>query len=172
MPLTQLANTAIDRIAAAPGTVIDEMIGYAGTDLLCYRAEGPSGLVERQQRLWQPLLDDLARRHDVLLAVHRGVVPRPQRGEALSILRRILAELDPFALTALSAAARVCGSLVIALALVEDRLSPEAAFELSQLDESYQMENWGEDAEAAVRRRSLRRELADIHRFLALARGD
>jgi chaperone required for assembly of F1-ATPase len=170
LPLTQLVNTAVDRVSPNPGPVIDELLGYAGTDLVCYRAERPDGLVRRQERQWQPLLDDLARRHDVLLHVHRGIVPRPQPAEALACLGRLLAQFDALRLTAMAAATAVCGSLVIALALIEGRITPEAAFELSQLDETYQIEQWGEDSQAAVRRSSLRRELADIHRLLILAR--
>jgi len=171
MPLTQLAYTAIDRVAPDPRPVLDELLGYAGTDLVCYRAERPAELAERQQRRWQPLLDDLARRHDVLLCVHQGVVPRPQPSAALECLGRHLSALEPIPLTGLASATSICGSLVIALALAEGRITPDEAFELSQLDETYQIENWGEDSEAAARRRSLRQELADIHRFLTLGQA-
>jgi chaperone required for assembly of F1-ATPase len=170
MPLTQLANTAVDRVTPDPGPAIDELMGYAGTDLICYRAEAPESLVERQRRHWQPLLDDLARRHDVLLSVHHGIVPRPQPPAALATLGRHLAEQPPFILTGLAAATRATGSIVIGLALAEGLLSPDQAFELSQLDESWQIEQWGEDAEAAARRRALRQEIHDTHRFLTLAR--
>jgi chaperone required for assembly of F1-ATPase len=170
MPLTQLANTAIDRVAPDPRPVLDELMDYAGTDLTCYRAEAPASLVELQQHHWQPLLDDLARRHDVLLSVHHGIVPRPQPPAALAILGRHLAALPPFILAGLGAAVRATGSLVIGLALAEGLLSPDQAFELSQLDESWQMEQWGEDSQAAARRRALRQEIHDTHRFLVLAR--
>jgi chaperone required for assembly of F1-ATPase len=170
MPLTQLANTAIDRVTPDPGATLDELLGYAGTDLVCYRAEAPATLVERQQRLWQPLLDDLARRHDVLLNVHAGIIPHPQPDAALSALRRHLSSLPPFVLTGLAALTRSCGSLVIALALAEGLLTPEEAFDLSQLDEGYQIEQWGEDREAAERRRALRQEILETHRFLGFAR--
>ena len=169
MPLTQLANTAIDRVAPDPKPVLDELLGYAGTDLICYRAEAPAKLVERQQHHWQPLLDDLARRHDVVLSVHHGIIPRAQDPAALDALRRHLETLPPFILTGLASATRATGSLVIGLALAEELLGPEQAFELSQLDESWQIEQWGEDAEAAARRRALRQEIHDTHRFLALA---
>jgi chaperone required for assembly of F1-ATPase len=168
MPLTQLANTAIDRVAPAPAPVVDNLIAYAGTDLVCYRAEQPPALVEREQRMWQPLVDWLAQSHDAPLAVHHGVLPRPQPDAAMAAIRRLLAGLAPFQLAGLAAATQVCGSLVIALALAEGRITPEEAFELAELDASFQIERWGEDAEAAARRRSLRREIVDIHRFLTL----
>jgi len=170
MPLTQLANTAIDRVAPDPKPTIDELMGYAGTDLTCYRAEAPASLVEHQRRHWQPLLDDLARRHDVRLSVHPGIIPHPQPPAALATLGRHLAAQPPFILAGLAAATRAMGSLVIGLALAEDQLSPDQAFELSQLDESWQIEQWGEDAEAAARRGALRQEIKDTHRFLTLAR--
>jgi chaperone required for assembly of F1-ATPase len=170
MPLTQLANTAIDRVAPDPRPVLDELMGYAGTDLICYRAEAPESLVELQRRHWQPLLDDLTRRHDALLIVHYGIIPRAQPPAALAVLGRHLATLPPFVLTGLGAATRATGSLVIGLALTESLLSPDQAFELSQLDESWQIKKWGEDSEAAARRQALRQEIHDIHRFLTLAR--
>src|SRR6185437_5018030 len=122
LPLTQLANTAIDRVASDPKPVIDELVSYAGSDLVCYWAEGPESLVERQRQHWRPLLDDLALRHDALLTVHYGVMPRPQPPEALAALARHLATLSPFMLTGLTAATSSCGSLVIGLALTEGRL--------------------------------------------------
>lgn len=170
MPLTQLANTAIDRVARNPEPVLDELMGYGGTDLVCYRAEAPASLAARQRQHWQPLLDDLARRHDVLLSVHHGIIPRPQDPAALAALCRHLETLAPFILTGLGSATRATGSLVIGLALAEALLNPDEAFDLSQLDESWQIEQWGEDAEAAARRRVLRQEIRDISRFLALAR--
>jgi chaperone required for assembly of F1-ATPase len=169
-PLTQLAYTAIDQIAGEPAPVINELLGYAGTDLVCYRAEGPESLVQRQQRQWQPLLDDLLRRHNVLLIVHRGVLPRQQPQAALSSLRRLVSAQGAFVLAGLAAAVRACGSLVIGLALSEGALTPGQAFDLSQLDETYQIERWGEDEETVARRRSLRLEISEIDRFLRLAR--
>jgi len=170
LPLTQLANTAIDRVAPDPKPVIEELIAYAGSDLVCYWAERPEGLVERQRRHWQPLLDDLTLRHDALLSVHHGIVPRPQPPAALAALTRRLQGLPPFTLAGLAAATSATGSLVIALALAEDRLTPEQAFELSQLDETYQIEQWGEDAEATARRHALKEDILHTHRFLTLAR--
>ena len=171
MALSQFANTAIDRVAPDPLAVIEGLLAYAGTDLVCYRAEAPEALVERQHRLWQPLLDWLSARHGAGLAVHRGVLPGAQPKAAIAALRGHLGRLDAFSLTALDAATRAAGSLVIGLALLEGRIGPEEAFALSQLDETFQIEQWGEDAEAARRRSSIQAEMALIHRFLQLARG-
>jgi chaperone required for assembly of F1-ATPase len=169
MPLTQFANTAIDRVAANPAPLIQELLAYAGTDLLCYRAEEPAALVERQQKLWQPLLDWLALRLDAPLAVHTGVVHKPQPEPSMAALGRHLGRFSPFALAGLAGATQLAGSLVIALALHEGRISAEEAFDLAELDASFQIERWGEDAEASSRRQGLRKELHDIQRFLTLS---
>jgi chaperone required for assembly of F1-ATPase len=172
MPITQFANTTLDRVASQPMAVVEGLLAFAGTDLVCYRAESPEALVERQQQLWQPLLDWLEGRHGAALAVHRGVVPRPQPADAIQRLGRHLAGLDAFTLTALDNATRAAGSLVIGLALIEGRLSPDEAFALSQLDETFQIERWGEDGEAAARRRAIMAEFGRIHRFLQLLREE
>jgi len=170
MPITQFANTALDRVAPQPMAVVEGLLAFAGTDLVCYRAESPEALVERQQQLWQPLLDWLEGRHGAALAVHRGVVPRPQPADAMQQLGRHLAGLDAFTLTALDNATRAAGSLVIGLALIEGRLAPDEAFALSQLDETFQIERWGEDSEAAARRGAILAEFGLVHRFLQLLR--
>lgn len=171
MPMTQLANTAIDRVAPDPAPAIEELLAYAGTDLLCYWADAPPSLVERQQARWQPLLDWLALRHDAPLAVHAGVIPRPQPEATLRALGRRLADLSPFTLAGLAAATQTSGSLVIALALAEGQVTAEEGFELAELEGSFQIERWGEDHEAAARRRRLRQDIQDIHRFLVLSAG-
>jgi chaperone required for assembly of F1-ATPase len=171
MPLTQVANTAIDRVAPAPAPAIEELLAYAGTDLLCYRAEAPPSLVERQAARWQPLIDWLARHHDAPLAVHSGVTPRPQPEATLAALRRRLAGLSALQIAGLSAATQSTGSLVIALAMAEEKIDAQEAFELAELDGTFQIERWGEDDEAASRRRGLRQDIGDIHRFLVLVRS-
>ena len=172
MPTTQFANTALDRVAPQPAAVVEGLLAFAGTDLVCYRAEAPEALVERQQQLWQPLLDELEGRHGVALDVHRGVLPRPQPAEAIERLSRHLAGLDAFTLAALDNATRAAGSLVIGLAMIEGRLPPDEAFALSQLDETFQIERWGEDGEAADRRRAIKAEFGLVHRFLQLLRDE
>jgi chaperone required for assembly of F1-ATPase len=174
MPLTRLVGTALDCVAERREAVIDEVAGFAGTDLLCYRADPriKSGgeLGRRQQRAWQPVLDWAAERFDARLRVTRGVVPVAQDGCALGALRRAVAAYDDFALAALHAATAAAGSLLLALALVERRLDAQAVAEASELDEAFQVEQWGEDAEAAARRAALRAEIADAERLLALLR--
>ena len=168
MPLTRLAATAIDRTGAQRDLDVAETANYAGTDLVCYRADHPPALVARQQAEWQPLIDWAMLRYDAGLAVTNGILPQPQSPAALKAFAAAVAAQDNFRLTALHALTASCGSLVIALAVLEGQLDAGAAFAASQLDETFQAEAWGEDAEAAARRQALAEDIAAAARFLAL----
>lgn len=171
MAFTRLAATAVDRVAEGRDGVVEMLLSYAGGDVLCYRAEEPADLAARQDECWQPLLDWVADHLGARLVVTRGILPVAQPEPAIAALGRALEGLDSWELTALAVVAQACGSLVLAFALARGRIGPEEAFALSQLDESYQIERWGEDAEAARRRRALHDDICDAWRFMALARG-
>ena len=171
MPLTRLASTTIDRDAADREATVRQVAGYAGTDLVCYRAAHPPALVARQQALWQPLLDWAAERYAAPLTVTSGVIPSTQPAASLAAFAAAVAAYGDFRLTALHTATTACGSLVIALALLEGQLDAGAAFAASQLDESFQIESWGEDREQAERRTALADDIAAAARFVALLRG-
>ncbi|MDR3517326.1 MAG: ATP12 family protein [Azospirillaceae bacterium] len=168
MPLTQLASTAIDRVGPLRSAMVAAVAGYAETDLVCYRADRPPALVERQAATWQPLLDWLAARYDVVLSVHVGLMPRPQPPSALATLQRCVAGLDDLTLSGLQNATASCGSLVVALALLERRLDAEQAYHAAHVDELYQVEQWGEDAEAAARRAAVRADIIATRHYLDL----
>jgi chaperone required for assembly of F1-ATPase len=168
MPLMQLASTALDRVAPDRDRIIAETAGYAATDLVCYRAEGPAELVARQAALWDPLIDWLRERFDVSLQVAVGVMAIPQSDLALAALTRVVAAQDDLRLTALGVMTGSAGSLVIALAVLEGRISPESAADAAQLDELYQAERWGIDPEAEKRRAAQRADLIAARRFLDL----
>lgn len=170
MPLTRLAATALDRVATERDDIVRDVAAYAGTDLVCYRADHPPALAARQHATWHPLVDWAALRYDAPLAVTSGVIPTSQPMSSLNAFAAVVAEQDDFRLAALHAMTAACGSVVIALALLEGRLDAEAAFAASQLDESFQIELWGEDAEAALRRRALAADIAAAARFLKLLR--
>ena len=170
MPLFRLAATAIDRTAPQRDRVAGEIAGYAGTDLVCYRADQPPALAALQQASWQPLLDWVRQRYDAALAVTSGILPAQQSPAALNAFAAAVAAHDDFPLTALHALTTACGSLVIALAVLEGRLDAGEAFAASQLDETYQSEAWGKDAEAEARRQVLAADIAASARFLALLR--
>jgi len=168
MPLTRLAATAIDRTAAKRSDIAAEIANYAGTDLVCYRAEHPPALAARQEAVWQPLINWAVGRYDAGLAVTAGIVPVTQSPAALKAFAAAVESQDDFRLTALQAITAACGSLVIALALLEGRVDAAAAFTASQLEETFQIEAWGEDAEAAARRAALAADIAATARFLEL----
>ena len=168
MPLTRLAATAIDRVAPQRDAIVKEIAAYAGTDLVCYRAVHPPELAARQQAAWQPLIDWAVQRYDAPLEITAGVIPISQGPASLNAFAAAVAEHDDLALSALHLATGVCGSLVIALALIEGRLDAAEAFAVSQLDESFQIEAWGEDVEQAQRRRALAGDIGAAARFLSL----
>ena len=165
------AGTARERIAPDPSPTIDAIARYAESDLLCYRAETPPKLVERQARAWQPWLDWAAHAHDAPLRVAIGIAPIRQHRDSIAALRRAVAAHDPLGLAGLGIAVPALGSLVLGLALAEGRLDPAEAHALGALDELFQAELWGEDAEAAARRRGIADDIALAARFMRLARG-
>ena len=168
MPLTRLAATAIDRTAPQRERIVAELAGYADTDLVCYRADHPPALAARQEAVWQPLLDWATSRYDASLAVTAGVIPTRQSPAALKAFAAAVAAQDDFRLTGLFMLTAACGSLVIALAVLEGGLDADAAFAASQLDETFQIEAWGEDFEAAARRQALAADIVAAARFLEL----
>lgn len=168
MPLTQLSSTCLDGVVGRMSDVAAAAAEYGGSELLCYRAEEPPALVERQAQFWQPLLDWVAQRHDAHLVLATGIIHKPQSPQALKALRTAIDALNPWHLTALQNVIGITGSLVLALAFVEGRLTPEETFDLAQLDENYQIEQWGEDWEAADRRNNQRADLAITRQFLGL----
>ncbi|MEX0760236.1 MAG: ATP12 family protein, partial [Tistlia sp.] len=168
MPLTALACSALDLIPAQRPAVVEELAGFAEHELLCYRADHPAALVERQKATWQPLLDWAALAQDAPLVVTAGLASVPQPPDSLAALRRALERRDDWRLAGLALAVRVAGSLVVGLALAEGRLDAAGAFEAAELDESFGLERWGADEEAARRRAGLRAELEAAEGFLRL----
>lgn len=168
MPLSQLAFTAIDRIAPERADVAARIARYGETDLLCYRATSPADLVERQAAVWGPLLAWAAEELRAELAVTDGILPIEQPAPAIAALADAVDANDAYRLTALAAVVQAAGSLVIGLALVRGRLDAAAAVAASQLDESYQSEKWGVDKEAVDRLRALQAEITQAETFLGL----
>lgn len=168
MPLTGLANAAIDQIAPDPAPFAAELARYGESDLLCYRADSPAPLVERQAAQWDPLLDWARTRYDVHFETTAGIMHRPQPPATIARLQEVVAALDPFRLAALSPLVTITGSLVAAMALLEGAVDPETVWRAAQLDEDWQAEQWGED-ELATRARNVRRADFDAAvRFLGL----
>jgi chaperone required for assembly of F1-ATPase len=168
MPLMRLASTALDLVAKRHRDVVAEIAAYAGTDLLCYRADRPPELAVRQHGVWQPLLDWATLRYDAPFTITAGILPVTQPPAALRALAVAVGAYEPMRLIALHAVTTATGSLIIALALMAGELDAEAAFAAAQLDETFQIERWGEDYEAADRRAALKADIATAARFAAL----
>lgn len=156
MPATRLAFTTLDRAAEARAGMADEVARYADSDLLCYVAEEPLILAEREAEAWGPWLRWAETELGVALAPSIGISTRRQAPDAIDRVRMLAAELDDFALTGLTFAAGLYGSAVLAFAVARGELGGEDAFEVSRLDEAFQEERWGVDAEAAQRTERLR----------------
>lgn len=170
LPLTRLAGTGIDLVSQRRDAIVAEIAKYAATDLVCYRAEAPSELATRQHRAWQPHLDWAGTRY-APLTVTAGISPVAQAPEALAAYRNAVASYDDMTLTALHLATTTLGSLVLALALIEGRIAADEAFAAAELDQSFQIEQWGEDAEAMARRTAVRDDIGVAARFAALHRA-
>ncbi|MBM3566661.1 MAG: ATPase, partial [Alphaproteobacteria bacterium] len=152
MPLTQLANTVVDRVRLGREDFCARLADFGKSDLICHRAEGPEDLVRRQEREWTPLLDWAAERYGAHLETGRGVMPVEQSVQATKSLSDAVRSLGDWILAPTGAVASATGSLILALALTEGRISPDEVFSKALLDELWQAERWGEDSEAAKRR--------------------
>jgi chaperone required for assembly of F1-ATPase len=168
MPLTGLANAAIDRVAPDPAAFGATLAEYGGSDLLCYRAEGPQSLVERQDREWDPLLAWARTRFAIQIETTTGVMHRRQPSPTVEQLGRAVAARSAFQLAGLAPLVTVAGSLIIALALAEGAIGLETAWNAAMLDEAWQAEQWGADPLAAASLENRRREFEAAYRFLTL----
>lgn len=168
MPMTRFANTALDGVKGREAEVAADVVKYAGSDLLCYRADAPAGLVARQAALWDPVLHWAGDIAGARFEVQRGIVHVAQPAAALAGLARRLAHLDAFALTALHTITTLTGSALLALAVHERHVTGEAAWQAAHVDEDWQIAQWGEDAEATERRRRRKLEMDAAARLLDL----
>jgi chaperone required for assembly of F1-ATPase len=159
MPLTRLLNSAIDGVAHTMAETRADILSYAGSDLLCYRAEEPENLVARQAHAFDPVLRWAAESLGARLKVTTGVMHVAQPQAALAAIAAVLDTYDdPVALAALSVMTTLTGSALLALAVAGGFLSAEAAWEVAHLDEEFQAGRWGADAEAVARREARWRE--------------
>ncbi|MES3082865.1 ATP12 family chaperone protein [Sphingomonas faeni] len=168
MPLTGLANAATDPIANDPAQFAARLAAYGESDLLCYRAEGPPLLVERQAAAWDPLLAWARGRYDVTFAVTTGVMHVAQPDATIARLHEAVAAYDDFRLAGLSPVVTLTGSLVIGLALIEGEIDADAAWAAAGIDEDWSVEMWGEDWQATQLRELKRKEFGVGVEFLGL----
>lgn len=167
MPLMQLASTMTDKCGPGPDRLAmnAELVKYAASDLVCYFAATPEGLVKRQEEHWLPLLQWLNDTHGATLEPVTGIKYHNQPPESLERLNKAIAALPPADFTVAQAATSVTGSTVIALALLDGYLDGDAAYAAATVDENWQLETWGEDAQARKRLDHIKRELHAIARF-------
>jgi chaperone required for assembly of F1-ATPase len=170
MPLTKLANSTLDGVIGREEAVAAEIVAYAGSDLLLYRAERPESLVKRQHESWDPLLAWARERLGAHLTPTAGVIHVAQPEEAVAKLGEAVAALDAFALAAANVMTTLTGSAVLALAHIHGRLSLEETWDAAHLDEDFQIARWGEDAEASAHRQARRAEMAAASRFYHASR--
>lgn len=168
MRLTRLANSAVDRVVKHRSAVISEIAGYADTDLVCYRAAEPEELVRRQTDGWGPIVAWLQDRHGIGMRVTTGLLPIEQDPADIDAIRSVVGEFDPFALAGLHLVTVSCGSVAIGLAVEAGRIDGAAAWELSLIDESYQIDEWGEDPDATKQRKGLLDDIVAATEFLRL----
>ncbi len=168
MPFTRTANSAIDTVIPQFDAVADMLADYGGSDLLCYRAEGPLPLVARQAQSWDPLLDWARVELGAALRQTVGVMHVAQPEASLAALRKQVHALGPFQLAAFHDLVAISGSLVLGLAVARRRIAAEEAWSLSRVDEEWQISLWGEDEEAAAIAEQKRAALLQADRFYAL----
>jgi len=169
LPFTRLANSAIDGIAGREAEVVQAILSYAASDLLCYRAESPAELVAKQARLWDPILAWVRAEYDAPFKVGTGIKHLDQPPASLEAIRRAIATMGPFQLAALHVMTTLTGSALIALAHAKRFLDADAAWEAAHVDENWQASQWGDDFEAAQRQKKRFSEFLNASRFFELA---
>lgn len=168
MPVTRAANSAIDKVAPQFDEVAELLAAYGASDLLCYRATGPAGLIARQAAAWDPLIDWAATALQAPVLTTAGIVHIAQPPDSLARMRARLFAATPFELAALHDLISITGSLILGLAVADGRLSADEAFSISRIDEHWQAELWGRDDEAAALDALKHAGLTEAARFWAL----
>jgi chaperone required for assembly of F1-ATPase len=169
MPLTRLANTALDRVASDPDRIVAEIVDFAGSDLVCYRAEKPQDLIERQARAWQPVLDWARSALGAEFQPTEGVVHLQQPEASLRAAKDYLSRRTPWDLTAIHNLTTMTGSALIAAMACARAIPASEAWEAANIDEDWQIEHWGWDEEARHRRNHRKREFDICLRFCQLS---
>ncbi|MCW9034259.1 MAG: ATPase [Alphaproteobacteria bacterium] len=171
MGMMQLISTAIDRVIPQQEAVVVEVAKFGGSDHLCYLAEHPTELVERQKQQWLPLLGWAEKTYGAKLNVTSGIMFVAQPEESLQAINKAVSALDAFELTVAHTITAGLGSVILALAVLAGEIDAETAFNRSRLDEEHEIEQWGEDEEAAKFAQALKEDMLDAERFFSLYRS-
>ena len=168
MPFTGIANAAIDRVGPERQEFAQGLARYAEADRACYRADGPRELIELQEDSWDALLAWARRRYDVDFVITSGLLHVDQPAATVERLSHAVLALDPFRLAGLSPLVTIGASLIAALSVLEGAMSPEEAWNAVSIDERWQIQRWGADAEAETTIESRRRDFLAAARFVEL----
>jgi chaperone required for assembly of F1-ATPase len=168
MPLTRLANSAIDGVRGRERAVRGDIAKYAASDLLCYRADRPDALVRLQREAWDGVLAWARETLEVRLRTGAGLMPIAQPADAAPAVANALEHLDCFGLAAMHVITSLTGSVLLALALAHGQITARRAWEAAHVDEEFQISQWGADAEAAARQQRRGIEMQAASRMLEL----
>ncbi|MCZ8545513.1 ATP12 family chaperone protein [Mesorhizobium qingshengii] len=172
MPVMRLVNTAIDGVASDPQAVLEDILRFASADLLCYRADAPQGLVERQNQHWDPVIDWARATLGARFNLAQGIIHVEQPRETIAVLGVHLSQrADPLRLAAIHVMTSLTGSALLALAVDCGELDAEAAWSAGHVDEDWQIGQWGQDAEAVARRSARKRDMMAAAGLLEALRG-
>lgn len=171
MPLTRLANTAIDRVATRRDTIIEEIVSYAGSDLLCYRAESPDKLLLRQAQQWDPVVTWAEGVIGARFILTQGVMHHEQPAGTMEKFADLVRNHGDFTLTGIHNITTLTGSALIGAAVAAGEVTAQAAWAAAHVDEDWQIEQWGRDEEADARRAGRQADFEAAVQFIELARG-
>lgn len=173
MPALRLVNTAIDGVASDPQAVLEDILRFAASDLLCYRAEGPQRLIELQNAAWNPVLDWARSSLGARFNLAEGIIHVEQPRESIAVLGvHFRQRTEPFTLASLHVMTTLTGSALLALAVEAGEIDPETGWTAAHVDEDWQIEHWGQDAEAIAHRAHRKRDfLAAVALLEALKTG-
>jgi chaperone required for assembly of F1-ATPase len=167
MPVMRLVNTAIDGVAQQADAVLEDILRFASSDLLCYRADGPEGLVQRENELWDGVLDWARSTLGARMNLAEGVMHVEQPRESIGALGlHLRGRAEPLRLAALHVMTSLTGSALLALAVEAKARNVEEAWTAAHVDEDWQIEHWGQDAEAMARRANRKREMVAAARLI------
>ncbi|CAN5313073.1 ATPase [soil metagenome] len=170
MPMAGFANASIDRVLPDVPGFAQTIAAFSASDLLCYRASEPAELLAEQAAHWDPLLDWARDHYGAAFAITHGIMPIDQPGATVERLSAAVDALDPWLLSAFSTIVSITGSLIGALALMEDACTPEALWAAARIDEDWQARQWGQDAEAAERDAIRQGQFDDAARYCGLVK--
>jgi chaperone required for assembly of F1-ATPase len=168
MPITRIAITAMDYVITGRDDILNKMYSYMETDSICYRSDRHPKLTVIQQKELNPIIEWMKEKFDVHMMVTKGIMPIPQFPDSIDNLKNILQGYDNHKLTIAYLAASTCSSVVLAIALLEKRINAKEAFDLSNLDETFNMENWGMDPIIIKRRKEIQADINSYVEFLEL----